>query len=169
MQYVSDLVVVHDTVHALDPVGIQVAIEHDPLCVLVRSSGKVAHDGRQQALHTNSNRRTQRRSARTVQAAQTKSERRCSIIATCTAHGRSRGRRTSFHSRVDSVTLPYSSSGVTAFGFRSRMTVVWCRSSFAAASVLQHSDLPAPAGPMMNTQCRMASTCRSHSGTVTQS
>mmetsp|Transcript_146757 Transcript_146757/g.471071 ORF Transcript_146757/g.471071 Transcript_146757/m.471071 type:complete len:738 (-) Transcript_146757:5257-7470(-) len=37
-------VVVHDAVHGLDPVGVQVAVEHDPLRVHVRDLPQVPHD-----------------------------------------------------------------------------------------------------------------------------
>mmetsp|Transcript_31715 Transcript_31715/g.90095 ORF Transcript_31715/g.90095 Transcript_31715/m.90095 type:complete len:624 (+) Transcript_31715:5424-7295(+) len=36
-------VVVHDAVHGLDPVGVQVAVQQDPLGVLVRQVGQLAH------------------------------------------------------------------------------------------------------------------------------
>ena len=37
-------VVVHDAVHVLDPVGVEVAVEDDPLGVGVGRVGEVAHD-----------------------------------------------------------------------------------------------------------------------------
>eukprot|EP00955_Chlamydomonas_euryale_P104727 365589-Chlamydomonas_euryale.AAC.2 len=43
-------VVVHDRVHRLDPVGVEVAVEHDPLGVVVRHVGELAHVERQQAV-----------------------------------------------------------------------------------------------------------------------
>ena len=43
-------VVVHDAVHVLDPVGVEVAVEHDPLGVGVGRIGEVAHHAREQPI-----------------------------------------------------------------------------------------------------------------------
>ena len=48
---VRRLVVVHDAVHRLDPVGVEVPVEEDPLGVLdVRHVGELAHVVRKQAV-----------------------------------------------------------------------------------------------------------------------
>mmetsp|Transcript_3565 Transcript_3565/g.14844 ORF Transcript_3565/g.14844 Transcript_3565/m.14844 type:complete len:228 (+) Transcript_3565:135-818(+) len=70
----------------------------------------------------------------------------------------------SFHSRVAGWMKPYSSSGMTALGLMSTNLVLRGsseRSLRAWASDFQHSDLPAPDGPMTKTQWRISSSSSS--------
>mmetsp|Transcript_47925 Transcript_47925/g.133614 ORF Transcript_47925/g.133614 Transcript_47925/m.133614 type:complete len:247 (+) Transcript_47925:2798-3538(+) len=68
-------------------------------------------------------------------------------------------RRPSFHSRVAIEMWPYRSSVGTTFGFRSTALILAVGSRIACAfwSIFQTVVLPAPAGPMIKTQCRMSS------------
>mmetsp|Transcript_11916 Transcript_11916/g.29155 ORF Transcript_11916/g.29155 Transcript_11916/m.29155 type:complete len:205 (-) Transcript_11916:1787-2401(-) len=65
----------------------------------------------------------------------------------------------SLHSLVAMLINPYSSSVLTALGLISTtfVGISGSRRFRASLSVRQHCDFPAPAGPMMKTQCRIAS------------
>mmetsp|Transcript_18178 Transcript_18178/g.40328 ORF Transcript_18178/g.40328 Transcript_18178/m.40328 type:complete len:245 (-) Transcript_18178:372-1106(-) len=69
--------------------------------------------------------------------------------------------RPSFHSLVAMLINPYSSSVFTDLGLMSTHLVLSPLSVRASASVFQHCVLPAPGGPMMNTQCLISSSSSS--------
>ena len=45
----ADLVVIHDCVEGLDPHGVNVPVQHDPLGVVISQVGEVSHNGGEQA------------------------------------------------------------------------------------------------------------------------
>ena len=45
----ADLVVIHDCVEGLDPHGVNVPVQHDPLGVVISQIGEVSHHGGEQA------------------------------------------------------------------------------------------------------------------------
>ena len=45
----ADLVVIHDCVEGLDPHGVNVPVQHDPLGVAISQVGEVSHNGGEQA------------------------------------------------------------------------------------------------------------------------
>ena len=69
----------------------------------------------------------------------------------------------SFHSRDCSAMCPYKSSVGNTFGLRCATRTFRWGSLFPRArdNVFQQADLPAPAGPMTNTQCRIANSSSS--------
>lgn len=76
----------------------------------------------------------------------------------------------SFHSLVEGLIYPNSSSVVTAFGFKSKHVGFFFMLCIVLKSVRQTCVLPVPACPMMNTLCRTSSssfswiTCQNTTG-----